>query len=161
MDPMARSLLEAYDALGRDALGLSALAEFTRRANEGRAALGDPDAVGARVALLVEQGWLRPAGAPEIFARTEDGRLALAGPRDVTLYTRPGCHLCEEAKAQMAPLLGEFGAKLREVNIDADAVLRERYSNDVPVVFLGSRRVAKHRVDLDQFRRQLASAAGG
>ncbi len=91
--------------------------------------------------------------------RTEDGRLAVAGPRDVTLYTRPGCPLCEEAKTQIAPLLREFDARLREVNIDADPVLRERYTNDVPVIFLGLRKVAKHRVDLAQFRRQLASAA--
>src|SRR5216683_6309027 len=64
----------------------------------------------------------------------EDERLARAGPRDVTLYTRPGCHLCEEAKAAMAPLLKEFAATMREVNVDKDSVLRERYGNDVPVV---------------------------
>lgn len=73
----------------------------------------------------------------------------------VTLYTRPGCHLCEQAKEQMAPLLREFGANLREINIDQEAELRERYTNDVPVVFLGSRKVAKHKVDLEQFRRAL------
>jgi glutaredoxin len=57
----------------------------------------------------------------------EDARLAAAGPREVTLYTRPGCHLCEEAKTAVAPLLREFGAVLREVNIENDAVLEERY----------------------------------
>ena len=60
-------------------------------------------------------------------AHTEDIRLAACGPRDVTLYTRPGCHLCEEAKTVIAPLLREFGATLREVNIDDDPVLQERY----------------------------------
>jgi glutaredoxin len=90
----------------------------------------------------------------------EDGRLAAAGALDVTLYTRPGCHLCEEAKIVMAPLLAEFGAQLREVNIDDDAVLRARYDYDVPVIFLGARKVAKHRVVAAQFRRQLAEAAG-
>src|SRR5882762_2089486 len=57
----------------------------------------------------------------------EDLRLARGGLRDVTLYTRPGCHLCEEAKAAIAPILREFGASFREVNIDEDSVLRERY----------------------------------
>ena len=85
----------------------------------------------------------------------EDARLAARGPRDVTLYSRPGCHLCEEAKAAIAPLLREFGAVLREVNIDEDAVLRERYGWDIPVIFLGQHKAAKHRVDLAQFRRQL------
>jgi glutaredoxin len=77
---------------------------------------------------------------------------------EVTLYTRAGCHLCEEAKSQMAPLLLEFGARLREVDIDADPQLRELYNLDVPVIFLAGRKVAKHRVDLKQLKRQLQEA---
>jgi glutaredoxin len=88
----------------------------------------------------------------------EDRYLAASGPRVVTLYTRPGCHLCEEAKAVIEPMLGEFGATLREVNIDADAVLRERYGSDIPVIFIGARKAAKHRVDAVKFRRQLRDA---
>lgn len=91
----------------------------------------------------------------------EDARLAACGPRGVTLYSRPGCHLCEEAKAAIAPLLQEFGAVLREVNIDEDAVLRERYGWDIPVIFIGAHKAAKHRVDLVQFRRQLEEATCG
>ena len=79
-------------------------------------------------------------------------------PLEVTLYTRPGCHLCDEAKLQIAPLLAEFGLRLREVNIDADPELRERYNADVPVIFLADRKIAKHRVDPNQFRRQLLEA---
>jgi len=89
---------------------------------------------------------------------SEDARLAASRPRDVTLYTRPGCHLCDEAKSAIAPLLQEFGAALREVNIDDDPVLKQRYDWDVPVVFVGQRKAAKHRVDLEQFRRQLQDA---
>jgi glutaredoxin len=88
----------------------------------------------------------------------EDIRLANCGPRDVTLYTRPGCHLCDEAKSAIAPLLQEFGATLHEVNIDADTALKERYGWDVPVIFVGPKKAAKHRVDLEQFRRQLRDA---
>ena len=88
----------------------------------------------------------------------EDERLAACEPRTITLYTRPGCHLCEEAKALIAPMLGEFGARLREVNIDEDAVLRQRYGTDIPVIFIGSRKAAKHRVDPVKFRRQLRDA---
>jgi len=94
-------------------------------------------------------------------AHPEDARLAASGPRDVTLYTRPGCHLCDEAKAAIAPLLREFGGAFREVNIDADPVLKERYGWDVPVIFIGQRKAAKHRVDLEQFRRQLQDAGAG
>jgi glutaredoxin len=88
----------------------------------------------------------------------EDARLASANPLDVTMYSRPGCHLCAEAKAIMQPLLKEFGATLREVNIDDDSELGERYSWDIPVVFLGGHKAAKHRIDPTQFRRQLEEA---
>jgi glutaredoxin len=96
-----------------------------------------------------------------VSSSPEDLRLARCGPRDITLYTRPGCHLCDEAKAAIAPVLGEFGAVLREVNIDEDAVLKERYGWDVPVIFIGKHKAAKHRVDLAQFRRQLQDAGAG
>jgi glutaredoxin len=84
--------------------------------------------------------------------------LAVSSPLEVTLYTRPGCHLCDEAKAQITPLLRAAGVILREVNIDADPALRDQYGFDVPVIFLGPRKVAKHQVDLQQFRRQLDEA---
>ena len=87
--------------------------------------------------------------------------MSTASNIEVTLYTRKGCHLCDEAKAQMAPLLREFGARLREVDIDADASLRTLYDVDVPVIFLGERKIAKHRLDLAQFRRQLERARSG
>ncbi len=80
------------------------------------------------------------------------------GPRDVTLYTRPGCHLCDEAKAAIAPILREFGAVLHEVNVDENEVLKERYGWDVPVIFIGQHKAAKHRVDMEQFRRQMRDA---
>ncbi|OLD61987.1 MAG: hypothetical protein AUI53_03405 [Acidobacteria bacterium 13_1_40CM_2_60_7] len=84
--------------------------------------------------------------------------MARSGPREVTLYTRPGCHLCEEAKAVIAPLLRESGATLREVNVDENPALKERYAWDVPVIFIGARKAAKHRVNAEQFRRQLREA---
>jgi glutaredoxin len=141
MDSVERKILAAFDRSGARVLSL---ADF-----------GEPTAVGNLVSQLVERGWLRQAQNAATFARTEDGRLQLAGPRDVTIYARPGCHLCEEAKTQIAPLLKEFGARLTEINIDEDSQLRTRYDCEVPVIFLGARKVAKHRVDVVQFRRQL------
>jgi glutaredoxin len=142
MDALEQKILAAFDALGARSL----------------ADMGDPAIVNGAVSHLVERGWLRPAEAPGTYARTEDGRLQLAAPRDVTIYSRPGCHLCEEVKAQIAPLLKEFNARLTEINIDEDPDLRARYDCDVPVIFLGGRKAAKHRVDPAQFRRQLRDA---
>jgi len=58
----------------------------------------------------------------------------------------------------MAPVLRQFAAALHEVNIDEDAVLKERYGWDIPVIFIGKHKAAKHRIDLAQFRRQLEDA---
>lgn len=75
--------------------------------------------------------------------------------RKVTIYTRPGCHLCEEAKAAIysSGCEGEF--VLEEVNIDEDAALRERYGSDIPVIFINGVKVFKHRVDPREFKRKL------
>jgi glutaredoxin len=91
-------------------------------------------------------------------AHPEDLHLAGAPALEVTLYTRPACHLCEEAKAAIEALLEEFGASLREVNIDGDRDLVNRYGSDIPVLFIGARKAAKHRVNLEQFRRHLEEA---
>jgi len=144
MDSLEQKILAAFDEPGARARSL--------------ADLGEPAIVKDAIARLVERGWLRAAKEPDTYTRTEDGRLQLAAPRDVTIYSRPACHLCEEAKAQLAPLLKEFGARLTEINIDEDEELRVRYDYDVPVIFLGARKAAKHRVDPAQFRRQLRDA---
>ena len=74
---------------------------------------------------------------------------------NVTVYSRPGCHLCEEAKAaiEAAGCDGEF--TLEEVNIDDDPALLERYQYDIPVVLINGVKVFKHRVDPGDFRRKL------
>jgi glutaredoxin len=76
----------------------------------------------------------------------------------VTLYSKPGCHLCEEARAIIEPLIGEFGATFCEVNIAEDGELMKRYGYDIPVIYVGERKVAKHRVNAEQFRRRLEEA---
>jgi glutaredoxin len=81
-----------------------------------------------------------------------------SGP-DVTLYSKVGCHLCEEAKAAIASLLREFRATLCEIDIAGDATLMERFGCDIPVIFIGRKKAAKHRVNLEQFRRQLEDAS--
>jgi glutaredoxin len=145
MNSLEQKILAAFDGPGARERSL--------------ADLGDPSTVKGVVSQLAERVWLRATEAPDTYARTEDGRLQLAAPRDVTIYSRPACHLCEEAKAQIAPLLKEFGARLTEINIDEDPELRARYDYDVPVIFLGARKTAKHRVDPAQFRRQLRDAS--
>lgn len=54
----------------------------------------------------------------------------------LTIYSGPNCHLCEQAKAILYPLLSEKGWQLVEVNIQEDESLKEKYAIRIPVVAL-------------------------
>ena len=77
----------------------------------------------------------------------------------VTIYTRPGCCLCDEAKAAIlaSGCDGEF--LLEEVNVDEDQTLRERYGCDIPVIFINGVKTFKHRVDPREFKTKLRRLA--
>ena len=60
----------------------------------------------------------------------------------VTLYTRPGCGLCDEMKEG----LQSRGYEVREVNIDRDPNLKRKYGNDIPVAVLDGKEIARHRL---------------
>jgi glutaredoxin len=77
----------------------------------------------------------------------------------VTIFSRPGCHLCEVAKEAMLTAGCEREFVLEEVNIDDDPALRDRYGNDIPVIFINGVKVFKHRVDSLEFKRKLRRLA--
>ena len=54
--------------------------------------------------------------------------------RTITLYTLPGCHLCEDAADLLERLAAGLGLEVVEVNILEDAGLYERYKHSIPVV---------------------------
>ena len=70
---------------------------------------------------------------------------------EVVLYTRAGCHLCDEAKQ----VLRDAGVAFSEVDIDTDPALHARYNEEVPVVFIDGRKAFKYRVDPRELRRRL------
>jgi len=70
---------------------------------------------------------------------------------EVVLYTRDGCHLCDDAKQ----VLRDADVAFSEVDIDADPQLRALYNEEVPVVFIGGRKAFKYRVDPHELRRKL------
>ena len=78
---------------------------------------------------------------------------------EVTLYTREGCHLCDQAKAAIraAESLYRLNIDLREVDIDDDDDLHARFTNDVPVIYVGGSEAFRHRVD----PRELAEVVRG
>ena len=66
----------------------------------------------------------------------------------ITLYGRPGCHLCDEARAAIVSALAGLAATLSEVNIETDDGLHRQYLERIPVIAVGEVLVS----ELDQFR---------
>jgi glutaredoxin len=84
-----------------------------------------------------------------------------AGPARVRLLTRPGCHLCDEARTVVAQVCAELGETYEEVDIDAavgDPDLRRRYTDEVPVTFVDGAQHDFWRVDPARLRKALTSA---
>ncbi len=74
----------------------------------------------------------------------------------VTLITRAGCHLCEEAEQLLRRLSGELGFGYREVDVDGSPVLRDEYSDRVPVILLDGKEHGYWRVEEARLRKALA-----
>jgi glutaredoxin len=79
----------------------------------------------------------------------------------VTLYGRPGCHLCDEARAVLVPLAAELGFALDEVDIEGDDDLHRRYLERIPVVALDGEELFDFFVDEGILRRSIARVRSG
>jgi glutaredoxin len=65
----------------------------------------------------------------------------------LTLYSRPGCHLCDEARVALERVRARAPFALREVNIETDDSLLRRYLERIPVVALGDEELFDFFVD--------------
>jgi hypothetical protein len=88
----------------------------------------------------------------------DGGTQALSYPRCWTLLTRAYCHLCDDMRAAVLPMLGQYGVELLEVDIDAHPALEARFGELVPVLLDGDtergRELCHHFLDV---RRVLAA----
>jgi hypothetical protein len=67
----------------------------------------------------------------------------------VTLYTRPGCHLCDEARKAISTRREELPPfDLREIDIETDPILHARYLERIPVVAVDGEIVSELNLDL-------------
>ena len=73
----------------------------------------------------------------------------------VTLYGRPGCHLCDEARRVVSRVCADLGEGFVEVDIDGDAALLERFGEEIPVTFVDGRQHDFWRVDEVRLRSAL------
>ena len=78
---------------------------------------------------------------------------------EVTLYGRPGCHLCDDARAVLERIRADTPFRLVERDIEADDDLLRRYLERIPVVAVDGRELSDFFVDEDALRAALSSAA--
>jgi glutaredoxin len=74
----------------------------------------------------------------------------------VTLYSKPGCHLCDDARAVVERVCVELGESYDEVSILEDPELQERYGEEIPVTLVDGRQHNFWRVDEARLRAALA-----
>jgi glutaredoxin len=65
----------------------------------------------------------------------------------IDIYSRPGCHLCDEAKEVVERVRARFPFSLRVINIETDSELETRYGEQIPVVFINGNKAFKYHVD--------------
>jgi thiol-disulfide isomerase/thioredoxin len=80
----------------------------------------------------------------------------------LTLYSRPGCHLCDEMKAvvQRASRAVDASITVEEIDISTDPDLEARYGLEIPVLLVDGKKAAKYRVTEDELTRLLAARNG-
>ena len=97
--------------------------------------------------------------APPMPTRSPDGGRP-DPPVPVVLYTRAGCHLCEEMKAEVARARTAVPYELREVDVDSDPALAQLHGLSIPVLEIDGRPAFKGRLAAADFARKLERRAG-
>jgi glutaredoxin len=75
----------------------------------------------------------------------------------IAIYTRPGCHLCDEMKATVRRVLDASAESIvvEETDISGDRDLEARYGHEIPVLLINGRKSAKYRISAVQLKRLL------
>src|SRR5204862_264715 len=79
----------------------------------------------------------------------------MSGMRQVVVYSRKGCHLCEIVKETLNKLHRHGGFSWQEVDVDSDEALRRQFTDEVPVVFIDGRKPRLRPEDLRRIERGL------
>jgi glutaredoxin len=75
----------------------------------------------------------------------------------VTLYGKPGCHLCDDARTIVGQVCAELGVGWTEIDITTDPKLFEEYGEQIPVTFVDGRQHDFWRVDPVRLKRALTT----
>jgi glutaredoxin len=74
----------------------------------------------------------------------------------IVLYTRPGCHLCDDARTAVETVCAELGESYAEVSIVDSPDLERRFGHEIPVTFVDGRQHDFWRVDPARLRAALS-----
>jgi glutaredoxin len=77
----------------------------------------------------------------------------------LTIYSRPGCHLCDEMKAVVKRVAQSIPLQLEEIDISTSRELEDRYGLEIPVLLVEGKKAAKYRLREEELRRILAGRA--
>lgn len=66
---------------------------------------------------------------------------------EFTVYSRHGCHLCEDLLQQLTQLQQRYGFNISEVDVDSSPLLIEKYGSQVPVVICGDEQLCHYFLD--------------
>jgi glutaredoxin len=75
----------------------------------------------------------------------------------VTLYAKPGCHLCDDAREVIARVCADVGTSYQEVDITTDPDLQRRYGEQIPVTLVDGAQHDFWRVDEQRLRAALVT----
>jgi glutaredoxin len=78
----------------------------------------------------------------------------------VTLYGKPGCHLCDQVRAELEHLRGKAPFALEEIDVSIDPALERDYGERIPVVAVDGDELCEYELDATARERLLARVAG-
>jgi len=77
----------------------------------------------------------------------------------LTIYSRPGCHLCHDMKTVIGQVVAQMPANtitVTEIDVSSDEALERMYGQEIPVLLIDGRKSAKYRITESELKRTLA-----
>jgi orotidine-5'-phosphate decarboxylase len=129
---------------------------FARAQNDDQArTMGPAEAVRAGASYIVVGRPIIAAPDPRAAAEGIARELAAVARRQLTLYSKPGCHLCDDMKAVIDAVGARVPFALEVIDITTDPELETRYGIEIPVLLVDGKKAAKYRVTVEELERRL------
>lgn len=85
----------------------------------------------------------------------------MSGAPRLTLYSKPGCHLCDEMKHAIEAVATRIPLSLEIIDITTNSALQAQYGVEIPVLLIDGRKAAKYRVSERELEENLRRRSGG